>query len=497
MMQVQSQVLWVSMMLLLLASGLCGCYRTDYYTGPDARLRFSTDTLVFDTVFTTVGSATRILKVYNDLDQAVEIGSIGLEGAGNSPFRLNIDGVPGYSASRVEIAAHDSLYIFGEVTVDPDQPVSSSPFVIQEKLLFNINGQNQEVLLEAWGQNANYIPGKFARGKAYLTTCDMETIRWDDPRPYVVYGTLLIDSCTLVLPPGTQVYVHGGFARSETGQEYNDGQIYFLSHGKIRVEGTAESPVVFQTDRLEHAYDDVSGLWSGLYFVEGSSDNRVDHALIKNANIGIFLDSAGTMNISHTRILHTVYAGIYARQAKLTASNCLLADNGGYGLFLRYGGEYQLDFVTVANYDNQEEALYMGNYQCLDPLCSEISLYPLKARMRNCIFYGNGKDELFFEDASPEENTEWFDYRMDRCLVAVDELLKVTAFDDFFTHCFDCLEELDPEAILFRDISAYDFRPDTSSVLIDRGIFIPTINDDLEGTIRDEMPDIGCYEFRP
>ena len=42
------------------------CYKTDYYDGSEVNLRFSVDTLVFDTVFTTVGSATRILKVYND-----------------------------------------------------------------------------------------------------------------------------------------------------------------------------------------------------------------------------------------------------------------------------------------------------------------------------------------------------------------------------------------------------------------------------------------------
>ena len=43
--------------------------------------------------------------------------------APNSSFRINVDGIPSTTAVDVEIAPNDSLYIFGEVTVDPDQPV--------------------------------------------------------------------------------------------------------------------------------------------------------------------------------------------------------------------------------------------------------------------------------------------------------------------------------------------------------------------------------------
>ena len=475
--------------------GLSSCYRTNFYSGSDARLRFSTDTLVFDTVFTTVGSATRVLKVYNDLHQAVEISTVELIGGEQSPFRLNIDGTPGSIETQLEIGPGDSLYVFGEVTVDPDAPLSVSPFVIQDRLVFEVNGNRQEVLLEAWGQNANYVPGKFARGKAYITTCDMGMITWDDPKPYVVYGTLLIDSCTLRIPEGTQVYVHGGFVRTDNDQEYNDGQIYFLEHGKLLVEGSAEAPVVFQTDRLEYKYDDVSGLWSGLYFVDGSQGNVIRYGVLKNANIGIYLDSAVQIELSHTKFLHNISAGIFARQAQLKAENCLIADSGGYGLFFRYGGNYQLDHCTIANYDNQEEAIYMGNYQCLDPFCSEVFIAPLKARFRNCIFYGNGDDELFFEDASGGEQPELFDYLLTNCLVAVDELLDPGAFPFFFDRCVDCLDGLVDGDKLFRAIDTYDFHPDTASVVIDKGFLIPEITDDLDGKARDGKPDIGCYEF--
>ena len=53
---------------------------------------FSVDTLLFDTVFTTIGSTTRYLKVYNNYNDDITINSISLAKGGNSSFQLNIDG---------------------------------------------------------------------------------------------------------------------------------------------------------------------------------------------------------------------------------------------------------------------------------------------------------------------------------------------------------------------------------------------------------------------
>ena len=44
-----------------------------FVTDSNAMLEFSKDTLRFDTVFTELGSATRILKVYNRHDQSIRI----------------------------------------------------------------------------------------------------------------------------------------------------------------------------------------------------------------------------------------------------------------------------------------------------------------------------------------------------------------------------------------------------------------------------------------
>ena len=244
-----------------------------FITDAGAKLEFSKDTLQFDTVFTERGSATRILKVYNRHNKRINISKIMVADAPNSVFRINIDGTPGAVANDVEIPPNDSIYIFGEVTVDPDEPVSNSPFVINDEIIFETNGNTQTVTLEAWGQNAIYIPNRFSADSLSLISCNNGEIRWTKEKPYVIFGALFLSNCTLVLEAGTRVHLHGGFARlvNDDGSvtTYNDGLIYLLENGRIRGEGTVEEPVIIQGDRLEENFQDVAGQWAGIRSFDG------------------------------------------------------------------------------------------------------------------------------------------------------------------------------------------------------------------------------------
>lgn len=75
------QLLRFLLPLLFLLPVIDGCRRDVLDEDPDAALVFSRDTVVFDTVFTTVGSATRNFKVYNFSSKAVRISSIQLAGS--------------------------------------------------------------------------------------------------------------------------------------------------------------------------------------------------------------------------------------------------------------------------------------------------------------------------------------------------------------------------------------------------------------------------------
>ena len=114
------------------------CKKEVFNDDPAARLQFSVDTLYFDTVFTSLGSVTKRFLVYNRGDQAVKVGKISLAGGSNSPYRLNIDGIPGDIAANVEIEANDSIYIFAEVTIDPNNQLN--PFVVHDSVRFELNG---------------------------------------------------------------------------------------------------------------------------------------------------------------------------------------------------------------------------------------------------------------------------------------------------------------------------------------------------------------------
>ena len=110
------------------------CSDDSLSTDPNAMLEFSIDTLTFDTVFTAVGSATRSIKVYNRNEETVNITKIELEGIAGDAFRLNIDGSTGNVLTDVTIPPNDSIYIFAEVTVDPNS--LNSAYVITDAVVF-------------------------------------------------------------------------------------------------------------------------------------------------------------------------------------------------------------------------------------------------------------------------------------------------------------------------------------------------------------------------
>ncbi|MEZ4738173.1 MAG: hypothetical protein R2818_02190 [Flavobacteriales bacterium] len=121
-------------------------------------LDFSTDTVLFDTIFTTVPfSVTKRFTVHNRNAQAVRV-NVALEGGTPSPYRINVDGASGTTFSDVEIRGGDSIFVFVEASLDQNN--TNNPFVIEDHILFNTNGTQQSVLLVAWGQDAHFfMPG--------------------------------------------------------------------------------------------------------------------------------------------------------------------------------------------------------------------------------------------------------------------------------------------------------------------------------------------------
>ena len=85
------------LILFFIVLNLLSCDGLDenYSNNPNHRLSFSVDTLSFDTVFTTIGSATKEFMIYNRNDQPLLISEIMLASGEETGFRINVDGRKG------------------------------------------------------------------------------------------------------------------------------------------------------------------------------------------------------------------------------------------------------------------------------------------------------------------------------------------------------------------------------------------------------------------
>ena len=474
----------------------------DFITDGSAKLEFSLDTLRFDTVFTELGSATRFVKVYNRNDKSILISNIALASGSNTFFRLNVDGIPGNEAKDIRILPNDSLYIFSEVTIDPDQPLSASPFVIEDQILFETNGNMQEVQLEAWGQNANYFPSRFNAGVATVLGCSNGTITWDDPKPYVIYGAVFIDSCTLVIPEGTKVYVHGGIAQNDFfGGIFNDGIIYILENGRLVTEGTKENPVIIQGDRLEESFQDDSGQWNGIVIGRGSKGNSFDYTTVKNSIFAVLVDSTGELTARNSQFYNTASSALIGFASNIKADNCLVYNNGSTSILITLGGDYEFNYCTFASYGVDASALSMENIFCYDDRfsCAINEVLPLRARFRNSIIFGSRQDEIQLFDAFRGDNPVFFDVSFENCIVKVEDLLESQEglFGNFFNEeCASCFNATRDD-VLFVDPGEDDYQLDTLSIAEGMALPITNIGIDLEGNERDvQTPDIGCFEYQ-
>ncbi|MCR9172598.1 MAG: right-handed parallel beta-helix repeat-containing protein [bacterium] len=422
--------------------------------------------MVFDTVFTTIGSTTQRLKVYNRSNQNVRVDEIELMGGENSPFRINVDGLSSVLFNNLEIEANDSMWVFVEVTLDPNG--GTLPMVIEDSIRFRTNGTDQFVILAAWGQDA------------YFHYNDLNTGVWPNDKPHVIYGYAGIDEGeNLTIQAGTDIYLH------------NNSLIYVFK-GALFIEGTKTDPVTLQGDRLESQYDDVSGQYYGIYF-EKALPSRIDHAIIKNGIAGIHMfsedpgNSSYTLELSNTIIQNCSRYGTFIYDgAKLKAENCLISDNGIHAFLLLRGGDFHFNHCHLLSYgagDNVGAAIGITNY--FNDTIGPIN----EGTVTNSVIYGNGDYEVAMDTSTL--GTIVLDFQ--RNLIRADEPFT----DAFYTN--GNLWNLDP---LFNDVSNLDYTWANGSPLDGAGdsAFGVTLGNnpgtDICVTPRDVLaPDIGAYEF--
>ncbi len=411
-------------------------------------LEFSVDTVLLNRVFNDISSSTQSFKVYNKSDDAISIPSIALGRGANSFYRLNVDGISGKSFQDIEILANDSIFIFVEATVDFSQ-VTDTDFFYRDSVVFHSGANEQDVDLEALVLDVNLIrpdrtqqsDGSFIYEAIILgensegekigvrgTMLDGNTT-FSNEKPYLIYGYVGVpENTTLTVNAGATLYFHE-----------NSG-IIVEKDATLKVEGEFENEVLFEDDRLEPEFEDVAGQWGLIWLREGSKDNSINYATIKNNAIGVLVDDTGgsaiTLTIKNTQIYNTSNYGILGRDAHVLGENLVIAKSAQATLACTEGGSYNFKHCTFANYWNsgfrQLPSVLVNNFVAYRDENNDevIELHNLnEASFTNCIVDGNQNLEFVLDKVEGAN----FTFNIKNCMLKFNtdnaEILNNPLFD--------------------------------------------------------------------
>ena len=433
-------------------------------TDSSEKLEFSTDTLSFDTVFTSTGSATQRIKVFNRGKRAVKIQEIKLGGGASSNYQININGLATPYLEGVEIRGNDSLNIFVKVTINPDSQLL--PFIVKDSIGFVTNGNYQKVILSAYGQNAVFLKD---------ASINTNTV-WDNRLPYVIYNKVTINpEKVLTIQRGAKVYFH------------KDAELIIA--GTLKVNGAPHDSVIFSSDRFERIYADEPGQWKGLHFLEGSKDNLINYALIENGTVGIQVDSLSEnadpkLLLVNTMIYNMELVGLYGNNADIAAFNNVIANCGKYLIYGINGGRYDFKQNTLANISFQFPRTTPSLF--FTDQASQTNTSPFSLTLVNNIIWGSLQDELVVEKKG--------------VLAFTQSILKnLIKSRDRGLESFGNILNIDPQ---FKNARQNNYLLNPASPAINKGkdltnerYFSSWLNKDLNDKIRLFPSDLGSYEI--
>ena len=459
-----SQKMRYVLFLCLLAAGsstITGCIPDSERVDPNYRggLAFSADTVRFDTLFSSVGSTSKRLMVFNRSPAALNISRIALGMGTGSSYTLTVNGFKGVESRDVLVLGGDSLLMLVEVLIDPKD--KDTPFLVKDSIVFETNGILQDIKLISWGQDAVF------KGNEVLPCVSV----WTAGRPYVLYGSVLIDSlCSLRLEAGTRVY--------------SSPNSFIFIRGSLEVAGTGENRVFFRNDRVEPRYENAPGQWGGLIFLEGSSGSILDYAVIRNAQYGLRIGTPDSDTIPDVIVRNTIIenmsrSGILNFTSDVWVENTLVNNCADFAAGNFGGGNYRYWHCTFANYGFS----FLRGDPCFAAtdfirLANDsVIRAPLNLTVVNSIIDGNLRDELLIDNSGGQPVR----------VHLAHNLLKTTQSEYDVNNN---LLNLNPR---FIDPFRYNYRLDTLSPAVNKGL-PPGTTLDLDGMPRDSLPDIGAYE---
>lgn len=455
---------------------------TDFSTDFNHRLAFSSDTICFDTLFTTLGSPRGGAMVYNRNDKDLRIMSAELAEGGASGFRVMVDGQYGTSMRDLEVRSGDSLYVFAEVT--PEKNGEEKPVKLCDKLVFTLeSGAQQAIDLVAYGRDVVFM-------NAVTVNSDSVIKRGH----YVVYESLVVaQGATLTIEAGTTLYFHD--------------EVPLVVHGTLTAVGAKDAPIVFRGDRTDRIfpylpYDRLPGQWDGVLFTSTSNGNRLEYCDVHSANYGIKIEpgDAGVQRLAmNASRLENFYGhAMELVQADVDVTNSLIANAGGNCVKV-VGGKVRFSHCTIANFfvfKARDVALALHNNYDETPA----PLYG--ADFINCIITGSGTDEVMgylkdLGDDYPDGRNYYFENSLINTVVPEgDEHFVNIVVDDAEASPFaqEHFKTID------HDVFYYDFHLSELSAARSLGgdafLADPILMYDKDGVQRVQgSVDAGCYLY--
>lgn len=447
-----------------------GCRKNSFIASGNAIVQFSSDTLLFDTVFVSTGSVTGVVRIINANNQKLRLSAVRLMGGSQSSFHLNIDGVSGPEQDNIDLDAGDSLYVFVAVRIDPR--AADLPFVVQDSIEVAFNGSKRYIQLQAYGQNAHFLRNQVLKG---ATT-------WDSRLPYVILGSLRVDTnAILTLPAGCKIYFHA------------DAPL--LVDGTLIVNGGKydSTKVYFQSDRLDAPYNSYPASWPGIYFRESGTGCHLQYAVIRNAYQAVVVRTppAGSnpkVLLEQCVIENSYDAGILGVGGSLQANNCLIS-NCGKNIEVGGGGSYQFVQCTAVSYSNN----YLTHTQPVLAVADIVQqgtaqvTGDLQAGFSNCIFWG-GNGSVDNEVVVSRQGRNAFAINFSHCLWKLKAAPAGVTSSGIVANqdpLFDSVNN-------FRNY--YDLHLRAGSPALKMGLSTGLLVD-LDGNPRPGAgPDLGCYQ---
>ena len=456
---------------ILLISLTFSCRKDLEFETITTSLRFSKDTVFLDTIFTRSNSETYLLKVYNDSDENISLSQIYLNRRSESPFRINVDGMPGFEFSEVPLRANDSLMIFVEIALED----AANALIEEDEIIFA--DSQQQVKMLAMTENAVY---HYPNENEDVVLLNQDT-QWNGDISHVIYGNVrLASGKTLNINEGARIYMHNG------------SSLEIEPNATLNLNGTLTNPVLIRGDRHDARYDSLPGQWNEIKLI--NAELNTNYAIIKSGRKGFNLENS-TATIANTQIYNMSSSGIFALNSTIEGRNVVISDAADACLNIEKGGNYTFYYSTFANMWESGVAgisgpnfpAYLSNYTAVyDSEGNQTGeeFGALNAFFGNCIFYGRSLNGVYLDE---RENAS-FTYDFNSCLIKND---------DTSTFNFSNLGAI-TENPLFQSaiFSQQDLRLQEDSPARNAGNnqFNSVAPMDLKGIQRDSSPNMGAYE---